>query len=198
MNPTSKDTMVVAATGSDALPSSASGSGDDVSPIHGSPQVLEPGSTDQRNAFDTVTRPRRTKRERFGYLMTRDFWLVLLLGQILALCLTGTNTLTTLLVIEGTSIPAFQTFFNYLLLNLIYTSWTTYKYGFKGWAKLLWKDGWKCTFLLVPRKFAVFIPFISAILLTRLRRHPFLLRRRRKLLHRPRLPLHHHPLRATD
>jgi solute carrier family 35, member F1/2 len=79
-------------------------------------------------------------------LTTKDFWLVLLLGQILALCITGTNTLTTLLVMEGTSIPAFQTFFNYVLLNMIYTSFTLYKYGFKGWQKLLLKDGWKCKF----------------------------------------------------
>lgn len=75
--------------------------------------------------------------------MTKEFWLVLALGQILALCLTGTNTLTTLLVIEGTSIPAFQTLFNYVLLNLMYTPFTVYKYGFKGWARLIWKDGWK-------------------------------------------------------
>jgi solute carrier family 35, member F1/2 len=86
----------------------------------------------------------RRKRDRFSYLMTKDFWLVMLLGQILALCITGTNTLTTLLVIEGTSIPAFQTFFNYVLLNIIYTSFTIHKYGFRGWAKVLWKDGWKC------------------------------------------------------
>lgn len=111
---------------------------------------------------------RRSKRERLGYLMTKEFWTVLLLGQILALCLTGTNTLTTLLVIEGTSIPAFQTFFNYVLLNLIYTSYTVYKYGLKGWARLIWKDGWKCksiflwpqyTYISYPRNFHLDAPF---------------------------------------
>ena len=45
---------------------------------------------------------------------------------------------------EGTSIPAFQTFFNYVLLNLIYTSYTLYRYGFKKWCHLIYKDGWKC------------------------------------------------------
>jgi solute carrier family 35 protein F1/2 len=44
---------------------------------------------------------------------------------------------------EGTSIPAFQSFFNYVLLNLIYTTYTLYKYGFKGWLRLILKDGWR-------------------------------------------------------
>jgi len=64
--------------------------------------------------------------------------------QILALCITATNTFSSLLVGKGTSIPAFQTFFNYVLLNVIYTSYTIYKYGFKGWGRLILKDGWKC------------------------------------------------------
>ena len=62
---------------------------------------------------------------------------------VLSICITSTNTLTTLLNIEGTSIPAFQTFFNYVLLNLIYTSYTIYKYGFKKWIRLILKDGWR-------------------------------------------------------
>lgn len=74
--------------------------------------------------------------------------MVLLLSQVLALCITGTNTLTTLLVIEGTSIPAFQTFFNYVLLNLIYTPFTVYRYGWNAWVRLILKDGWKCEFSL--------------------------------------------------
>ena len=59
------------------------------------------------------------------------------------MCITGTNTLTSLLANKGTSIPAFQTFFNYVLLNIVYTGYTIYRYGFKKWAKLLVKDGWK-------------------------------------------------------
>jgi solute carrier family 35, member F1/2 len=147
-----KKSTVVAATGTDAAITSVPGSGD-TSPVHGAPEILDVSNTshspsEQRGASASDTGPhRRTQRERLGYFMTKDFWTVLLLGQILALCLTGTNTLTTLLVIEGTSIPAFQTFFNYVLLNLIYTSFTVYKYGLKGWARLIWKDGWKCKFL---------------------------------------------------
>jgi solute carrier family 35 protein F1/2 len=44
---------------------------------------------------------------------------------------------------EGTSIPAFQSFFNYILLNLIYTTYTIYKHGFKAWTKLCLRDGWR-------------------------------------------------------
>ncbi|ORY10751.1 solute carrier family 35 member SLC35F1/F2/F6 [Clohesyomyces aquaticus] len=85
----------------------------------------------------------KTKGKWFAYVKTRDFWLVLLLGQVLSICITSTNTLSQLLSFEGTSIPAFQTFFNYVLLNMIYTTWTLYKYGFKKWGKMVLKDGWR-------------------------------------------------------
>jgi solute carrier family 35 protein F1/2 len=62
---------------------------------------------------------------------------------VLAICITSTNTLSTLLANEGTSIPAFQSFFNYVLLNLIYTSYTIYKYGFKRWVRLCVFEGWR-------------------------------------------------------
>lgn len=44
---------------------------------------------------------------------------------------------------KGTSIPAFQTLFNYILLALIYTTYTIYRYGPKKYFKLLLVDGWK-------------------------------------------------------
>lgn len=62
---------------------------------------------------------------------------------VLAICITSTNTFSQLLSGEGTSIPAFQSFFNYVLLNLIYTSYTIYQYGFKGWASMVWRSGWR-------------------------------------------------------
>lgn len=104
---------------------------------HGDPQIVE---ASPERPIDG----KKTWGSKFAYFRTKEFWFILLLGQILAICITGTNTLTTLLVIEGTSIPAFQTLFNYVLLNLIYTSYTIYQYGFKKWARLLLKDGWKC------------------------------------------------------
>lgn len=75
---------------------------------------------------------------------------LLIYRQALCIANTGTSTLTTLLVEEGTSIPAFQTLFNYVLLFLIYHTWTLYKYGWKKYFNLLKVDGWKyiiCSFL---------------------------------------------------
>jgi solute carrier family 35 protein F1/2 len=115
------------------------GSSGQVSPEHGPPDVLDFGA-------EPTQETKKTWRDRVAYLLTKDFWFILALGQILAICITGTNTLTTLLVIEGTSIPAFQTLFNYVLLNIMYTGYTFYKYGFKKWAKTVRKDGWKCRF----------------------------------------------------
>jgi solute carrier family 35 protein F1/2 len=63
--------------------------------------------------------------------------------QVLALCITGTNTFSSLLVNKGTSIPAFQTLFNYVALALAYTTYTIWKYGWKKYLKLLLVDGWK-------------------------------------------------------
>jgi solute carrier family 35, member F1/2 len=79
----------------------------------------------------------------FKFVTTWRFWIILILGQILSWCIVSTNTLTEYLSLAGANIPAFQTLFNYVLLNLVYTSWTLYKYGFKKWAQLVWKDGWK-------------------------------------------------------
>jgi len=99
----------------------------------------------------------------FAYIKTKNFWIVLLLGsvlqklvlcvdrivvltiyrQVLALCITGTNTFSSLLAAQPFSIPAFQTFWNYVLLNIIYTSYTLYKYGWKKYVHLVLHDGWK-------------------------------------------------------
>ncbi|KAF1344504.1 hypothetical protein BDV97DRAFT_303787 [Delphinella strobiligena] len=114
--------------------------------LHGAPEVI--GEPDAVNAGETgavqqFEQVEQRKKGRFAYLKTRDFWIVLCLTQILALAQTGTNTFTTLLDNRGTNIPAFQTFFNYVLLNLVYTSLTIYKYGFKKWANVILKDGWR-------------------------------------------------------
>ncbi|KAI1611690.1 hypothetical protein EDD37DRAFT_424346 [Exophiala viscosa] len=109
------------------------------SPIdeHGNPQIVE-ASPERPAAVE-----KQTWRQKLAFFKTRDFWFILALGQVLAICITGTNTLTTLLAEEGNSIPAFQTLFNYILLNIIYTSYTIYKYGFKKWLHLCIHDGWK-------------------------------------------------------
>lgn len=107
--------------------------------IHGTPEFIDDGQV----VHQTGEREGAKKKKRFAYLRTRDFWIVLLLTQIIALAQTGTNTLTSLINLRGTSIPAFQTFFNYVLLNVVYTSFTIYKYGFAKWSKMVVKDGWR-------------------------------------------------------
>ncbi|TPX11101.1 uncharacterized protein E0L32_007962 [Thyridium curvatum] len=79
----------------------------------------------------------------YSYFTTVDFWAVLALGQVLALCITATNTFTTFLGNEGTSIPAFQTLFNYVLLILVYVPAMLYRYGFKKFGRIVLRDGWK-------------------------------------------------------
>ncbi|KAI1004022.1 putative solute carrier family 35 member [Podosphaera aphanis] len=101
------------------------------------PQVVERGLEAIEN----------TKTVWFAYLVTWDFWLVLALGQVLALCITATNTFSTLLVEKGTSIPTFQTIFNYIVLAVVYTSYTLYKYGPVKYFRLLCVDGWKYAIL---------------------------------------------------
>jgi len=110
---------------------------------HGTAEVVD-GNGLHQNTLAQDSKKELTWKEKFRFFKTKEFWLILALGQVLALCITGTNTFSTLLVIEGTSIPAFQSFFNYVLLNFIYTGYTIYKYGFKGWCNMLLKDGWKC------------------------------------------------------
>ncbi|KAI4144306.1 MAG: hypothetical protein L6R39_004240 [Caloplaca ligustica] len=128
-----------------AAPRQGSPSSSEPQSVHGAPEIV--GTNDDLNATNsavtTVDELEARKQGRFAYFKTRDFYLVLILGQILALCITSTNTFSSLLVAQGTSIPAFQTFFNYVLLNIVYTSFTWYRYGFKRWCRLVVTDGWK-------------------------------------------------------
>lgn len=172
---------------------------------HGAPEVVQHTTGGQhlsdvappRAVHDYPVGHKLTWKEKFIFFKTKDFWLILLLGQILALCLTGTNALTTLLVIEGTSIPAFQSLFNYVLLCLIYTPWTIYKYGFKKYGKMLLKDGWKCKFSCLQEDVHLDMEF-SALTESVNRYHFELLRCRGQLLHRARVSVHHHPIGTTN
>jgi len=101
-------------------------------------------SDNERQQSQAVVSPLvNARRELFAYVKTPRFYLVLFIGQILSLCITGTNTFSGLLANKGTSIPAFQSFFNYVLLNLVYTSYTLYKVGLKGYWKIIKTSGWK-------------------------------------------------------
>lgn len=146
----SKDIDVVHATSVD----NGRGSGSGSSHSHGHPEIIaevtksNPERSGQIALADEYnTKESKSWRAKLAFFKTRDFWFILALGQVLAICITGTNTLTTLMVIEGTSVPAFQTLFNYILLNVVYTGYTIYKYGFKKWGRMVMKDGWKCMFL---------------------------------------------------
>jgi len=81
--------------------------------------------------------------KRFESLWTKRFVLSLLAGQVVSLCITCTNVTTTELVSRNWSLPTTQTFFLYFSLFIIYTPYTIYQYGFKGWGQMLYKDGWK-------------------------------------------------------
>ncbi|TDL24039.1 DUF914-domain-containing protein [Rickenella mellea] len=80
---------------------------------------------------------------RFTSLWTRRFVLSLIAGQVVSLCITATNVTTTELVTRNWALPTTQTFFLYFSLFVIYTPYTMYQYGFKGWGKMVLRDGWK-------------------------------------------------------
>ncbi|KAL1625584.1 hypothetical protein SLS56_007243 [Neofusicoccum ribis] len=104
-----------------------------------------------------------------SYFKTRHFWYALALGQVLAICITSTNTLSSLLSQKGTSIPAFQTFFNYVLLNVVYTPYTLYRYGPRRYGRLLLRDGWRyliLAFLDVEGNYFVVLGYRYATILS--------------------------------
>ena len=102
------------------------------------------------------------RRELFAYARTPRFYLVLFMGQVLSLCITGTNILSGLLASKGTSIPAFQSFFNFVLLNAVFTSYTLYQVGPRGYWQMLRTRGWKyliLAFLDVEGNYFVVLAF---------------------------------------
>ncbi|KIK97439.1 hypothetical protein PAXRUDRAFT_136318 [Paxillus rubicundulus Ve08.2h10] len=80
---------------------------------------------------------------RFLSLWTRSFVYSLLGGQLLSLCITCSSVTTTGLVDRNWILPSTQTFFTYLSLFAVYTPYTVYRYGLKGWSKVVLRDGWK-------------------------------------------------------
>lgn len=62
----------------------------------------------------------------------------------MSLCITGTSTFSSLLASKGTSIPAFQSLFNYILLSIVYIPLTIYRLGPRAWTReTLLRYGWK-------------------------------------------------------
>ncbi|GAB0138446.1 hypothetical protein EsDP_00006681 [Epichloe bromicola] len=79
----------------------------------------------------------------WSYLATADFWTVVAIGQVLALCITATNTFTTFLNREDFKAPAFQTLFNYVFLAVIFNTVFLVRDGPRVWASVARRDGWK-------------------------------------------------------
>ncbi|KAI0272590.1 DUF914-domain-containing protein [Gloeopeniophorella convolvens] len=100
--------------------------------------------------------------QHFASIWTKRFILSLLAGQVVSLCITCTNVTTEELTSRNWSLPTTQTFFlcasSFLYMHtcgptdepsqvfslfVIYTPYTIYQYGFNGWFKMLYRDGWK-------------------------------------------------------
>ncbi|KAH6916086.1 DUF914 domain membrane protein [Coprinopsis sp. MPI-PUGE-AT-0042] len=80
---------------------------------------------------------------RWKSIWTRRFVLAMLAGQLVSICITCTNVTTTELVQRGWTLATTQGFFLYFTLFAVYTPYTIFKYGFKGWGKMILRDGWK-------------------------------------------------------
>ncbi|KAG6909034.1 hypothetical protein DXG01_002308 [Tephrocybe rancida] len=80
---------------------------------------------------------------RWKSIWTRRFALALFSGQVVSLCITCTNVTTTELVNRNWALPTTQTFFLYFSLFAIYTPYTMYQYGLRGWGNMVLRDGWK-------------------------------------------------------
>ncbi|KAF9434865.1 hypothetical protein BGZ76_007281 [Entomortierella beljakovae] len=77
----------------------------------------------------------QTFKQRLASLFSRRVITIVLLGQVLSLCITATTIFSTKLA-QGSNpvnIPTTQSFLNYLVLGIVYTSITLYKKGFSGW-----------------------------------------------------------------
>ncbi|KAL1928326.1 hypothetical protein VTP01DRAFT_2682 [Rhizomucor pusillus] len=84
----------------------------------------------------------KTWKERFAFLRSIKFWRVLLLGQLLSICITGTSVISTILGNDfDFNAPTMQTFLVYALLALVYNPYAIYKRGFRGWCNQFWERG---------------------------------------------------------
>ncbi|CAI7589706.1 unnamed protein product [Penicillium bialowiezense] len=136
----SKDHVTVQASGVEVDAGRASSSSVHSLPKDAAVAVAQSSSREEAVPADQVD---EQKKGFLAYFKTKEFYITVILGQILAIANTSTGTFTTLLGNEQWAIPAFQTFLNYVLLNAIFTPYTMYRYGFKGWLQMVFRDGWK-------------------------------------------------------
>lgn len=134
--------------------------GDDLASEAVDPQQAVPGVWDtflgrnrQKLAKDPIVWKEGSGRlfkslgDRAKTIFTRRFLACLIAGQLLSVAITSTSVLTTELIINGWGLPCTQSLFLYFFLNLFYTPFTIYKYGWKAYGKMLLSDGWKYFFL---------------------------------------------------
>ena len=136
------DPQPSAGGGADPIPADYDQSKDVVAGpvIHESPsRSADESDLVRRGLHDLEAKPTRW----YSYFTTRDFWAALVLGQVAALCITGTNTFSSLLAEDEISIPSFQVMFTYALLLIIYTPLTLWHIGPREWARVAWRHGWK-------------------------------------------------------
>ncbi|WBW75098.1 transmembrane transporter [Schizosaccharomyces osmophilus] len=84
----------------------------------------------------------KIKRRAFAFVLNKRFWIVFVLGQVLSLCLTASNTFNGFLSEMG-KVPAFQVFLFYAALTVVYTPYTIYRMGFKKYFEMVLHHGWK-------------------------------------------------------
>ncbi|KAG0164179.1 hypothetical protein DFQ28_010699 [Apophysomyces sp. BC1034] len=89
-----------------------------------------------------MEQPKQTWKSRLAFIKDPRFLKVLFLGQLLSLCITGTNVTTTILSTRFSfAAPTSQTFLNYACLAIVYNSYAIYKRGIRGWLLQFWRRG---------------------------------------------------------
>ncbi|THH02680.1 hypothetical protein EW026_g201 [Hermanssonia centrifuga] len=108
-------------------------------------EVPESLETTERPPIDYASFSSFTRSlwRRFVSLWTKRFIWSLIAGQVVSLCITCTNVATPELGMRNWALPTTQTWFLYFSLFVTYTPYTIYQYGFKGWGKMIVRDGWK-------------------------------------------------------
>ncbi|KAI8967412.1 hypothetical protein BDF20DRAFT_900940 [Mycotypha africana] len=94
------------------------------------------------DVVDNTPVSKKSWKSYFAFIKDPKFWKVLLLGQLLSLCITGTNVVTTTLSTKyNFAAPTTQTFLVYACLAFVYNCFAIYKRGIKGWLLQFWHRG---------------------------------------------------------
>ncbi|GBC04454.1 hypothetical protein RclHR1_00570010 [Rhizophagus clarus] len=89
------------------------------------------------------------KNKYFSYLFSKDFILILLLGQFLSFCITCTIVTSGKLAEYNVIVPTTQSLLTYVGLFIIYTPINIYKKGFRGYFDMIKTRWWKYLILSI-------------------------------------------------